>query len=102
MVSETVIDCSFTLGNATAPSLRTGFALVLCGCPFSCSQHEFPCASGVGSEDPNLPDPSILIVEGGMARVGNKASDVFTDRVFQNNVSKFFDSFAGDEQSQVP
>jgi hypothetical protein len=54
------------------------------------------------SEDPNLPDPAILFVEGGMARVGDKASDLCTYGVFQNNISKFLGPFAGDEQSQVP
>lgn len=65
-------------------------------------RHSFYVLQVLQSKDPNLPDPSILIVEGGMARVGNKASDLFTYRVFQNNIRKFFNSFAGDEQSQVP
>lgn len=64
--------------------------------------HSFYVLHVLESEDPNLPDPSILVVEGGMARVGNKASDLFPYRVFQNNIRKFFHSFAGDEQSQVP
>lgn len=59
-------------------------------------------AQVVVSEDSNLPDPSILFVEGGMARVGDKASDLSFFTVFQNNVCELGNSFAGDEQSQVP
>lgn len=101
-------DCSFALGNARAPALRAGSTLVLCGCPshvpnmYKLPPYSFRVVQVLGFKDPNLPDLSILIVEGGMARVSNKASDLSTCRVFQNNVSKFLHSFAGDEQSQVP
>lgn len=76
------------LGDAMVPSLRTGSAPVLCGGPshvpnaHQLPPYRFPVPQVLASEDSNLPDPSILIVEGGMARVGNKASDRHTYGVF--------------------
>lgn len=59
-------------------------------------------AQVVATEVSNLPDLPVLIVEGGMARVGDKASDLPFYTVFQNNVCDPGDSFAGDQQSQIP
>lgn len=59
-------------------------------------------AQVVATEVSNLPDRSVLIVEGGMAGVIDKASDLHFFTVFQENVCDPGDSFAGNKQSQVP
>lgn len=53
-----------------------------------------------GTHDPNLPDFSIFIIEGGMATVVDKGPDTSFFTVFQNDVCVLSIFCAEDEHSQ--
>lgn len=53
------------------------------------------------THDPSLPDVSIFIIEGGMARVVDKGPDTQIFTVFQNDVCELSLFYTEDEHSQV-
>lgn len=54
-----------------------------------------------GTHAPGLPDVSIFIMEGGMARVVDKGPDACFCTVFQNDVRELALFYTEDEHSQV-
>lgn len=54
-----------------------------------------------GTHAPGLPDVSIFIMEGGMARVVDKGPDACFCTVFQNDVHELAFFYTEDEHSQV-
>lgn len=65
------------------------------------TKHYFPVGRVLGTRDSSLPDKSICIIEGGMARVIDEAPDPNLFILFQNDVCEVFTTCAGDEQSQA-
>lgn len=64
--------------------------------------HRASLQGGVfGTHAPGLPDVSIFIMEGGMARVVDKGPDAGFCTVFQNDVSELALFYTEDEHSQV-
>ena len=54
-----------------------------------------------GTPDPSIPDFSVFIIEGGMARVVDEGLDTPFFTVFQNDVCELSLFCIVDEQSQV-
>ena len=54
-----------------------------------------------GTPDPSIPDFSVFIIEGGMARVVDEGLDTPFFTVFQNDVCELSLFCIEDEQSQV-
>lgn len=54
-----------------------------------------------GTHDPSLPDFSVFIIEGGMARAADKSPNILFFTVFQNDVCEHCLFRAEDKHSQV-